>query len=329
METRKKKELKAFKLSAKAFDLILDTYSQWVVRTTDFSKYTYGSRCKASLIYDGGKKLMCRQCELDILDGFKASNNWVQCICYRDEKQKVDIRPAISGGVAWKAVKSKICKHYTVREFEETLNKFTAPYDENKNQIHLNYVPGKEDVVYEFNDCIKYDINGAYAKALCDIFPKAKSEILKIYNDRKIKPENKELINYFVGMLCVKDFRATFNWIVQRIRKQMEETINYTGGIVLYANTDGYAVSLPDKKINTSTLLGDFKLEYTGKIQIYAAKNYWILQAGDEITGNALYQVRPLIDLREGKVVEYTRVKDNQVYRPTNIIERRVEIRNG
>ena len=176
---------------------------------------------------------------------------------------------------------------------------------------------------------MKYDINGAYAKALCDIFPKAKTEIIKIYNERKTKPENKALINYFVGMLCKKNYRKTFNWIVQKVRKKVEEAITYTGGILLYANTDGYAVSAPDRIINTTSLLGDFKLEYTGDIQIYSGKNYWVMQTGESITGTVLYQVRNKIDLRNGVVVDYDRFKEHNCFIPINIKQRRVMIKHG
>lgn len=309
-----KKELKTFSLSDEAFDKILLEYNKYVIITDDISNYLYGARSKASIYYNGANKMVLTQKTLNII-GYKFDNNWMQCICIRKSKQKEDFRPALNGGTAWKRLIAIINKYYTDFEINECFCKFQSDYDNTKNQLHFNYIPHNESgIIHNFSDCFKYDINGAYAKALCDIFPKADKAIMKLYLERKIKPENKELINYFVGMMCVKGYRKTFNWIVQNVRKQMEDTINMVNGTLLYANTDGFAVYAPEKTLITSTALGDFKLEYHGEAQIYASTNYWVIQTGDEITGNALHSVRKHMDLRIGKVVEYSRKKIGSVY---------------
>ena len=309
-----KKELKTFSLSDEAFDKVLTEYAEYVIQVKDISEYLHGSTSKASIFYNGSNKMVLTQKSLSII-GYNVDNSWMQCICIRKSKQTINFRPAINGGIAWKKMIAILHKYYTDNEIDYCLRKFQAKYSKDKNQLHINYLPNNETkVIHNFSNCFKYDINGAYAKALCDIFTKAEKEIMKLYLERKEKPENKELINYFVGMMCVKGYRETFNWIVQNVRRQMEKTINDVNGILLYANTDGFAVYAPEKTLLTSNVLGDFKLEYKGDIQIYAGNNYWIIQTGDEITGNALHSVRKHIDLRTGKVVEYTRKKIGSVY---------------
>lgn len=309
-----KKELKTFTLSDEAFDKLLIDNAKYVIKTDDINKYIYGHRSKVSIFYNGSNKMILAQKRLTSL-GLEVNNNWQQCICLRKVKQTDNFRAAINGGTAWRRMFAKLCNYYTETEIDTCLAKYTAEYDKTKNQLHFNYLPqNKTKIIHSFNNCFKYDINGAYAKALCDIFPKAEKAIMKLYLERKQKPENKELINYFVGMMCVKGYRETYNWIVQNVRKQMEDTITLVNGILLYANTDGFAVYAPEKTLNTSTALGDFKLEYHGSAQIYAGDNYWILQTGDEITGTALSSVRKNIDLRVGKVAEYTRKRIGNVY---------------
>ena len=318
--------LKTFSLSDEAFNKILETCSDYVIEVKDISKYLHGSLCKTSIFYDGSKKMVLLQKRLENI-GKPCDNNWKQCICIRNIKQEESWRDSINGGTAWTRMIKLLKKKYTELEIEERFSLFTRPYDPRFNQLHINYLPGnKAGIVHEFPDCFKYDINGAYAKALCEIFPKAKSEILKLYNERKIKPENKELINYFVGMMCVKSYRETFNWIVQNVRKQMEETIEELNGVVLYANTDGFVIHAAEKQLNYSTALGDFKLEYHGTAYIYASTNYWCIQCGDEITGTCLQCVRKQMNLAEGSVVDYRRKKEGCVMKAVDIVERKVKV---
>lgn len=319
-----KKELKSFTLSEEYFDLILDTYSQWTIKVSDIEKYSTGGNFKASIIYDGISKFIITQKLLYSLDDTKTiDSTWLQCICYRDPKQKQNILESISGGTAYRKMKNIICKYYSEEEYAERFQLFRSKYDPDLAQLHFNY-DLNDDCIHKYNNCKKYDINGAYAKALTVIFPKAEKAIIKIYKERKTKPQNKKLINFYVGMLCVKGYRETFNWIVQNIRKQMETAINTVGGVILYVNTDGFLVNNPKQDLPVSKELGDFKLEYQGPAYTYGGPNYWIFQTDDEITGNMLYQARPYTDLRNGEVAIYDRVKDNNVYKATNLrIEKR------
>ena len=319
-----KKELKSFTLSEEYFDLILDTYNQWTIRVADIEKYTAGGNFKASIIYDGISKFVITQKLLYSLDDSKnIDNNWQQCICYRDTKQTQNILESISGGTAYRKMKAIINKYYTDDEYEARLNIFRKKYDPNLAQLHFNY-DLNDDCIHKYENCRKYDINGAYAKALTVIFPKAEKAIIKIYKERKKFPQNKKLINFYVGMLCVKGYRETFNWIVQNIRKQMEVAINTVDGIILYVNTDGFLVHNAKKELPVSTELGDFKLEYEGTAYTFGGPNYWIFQTDTEITGNMLYQARPYTDLRKGEVAIYDRVKTDNTYKAKNLrIEQR------
>lgn len=321
-----KKELKTFSLSDEAFDKILTTYATYVIIVKDINKYIYGNSSKASIFYNGSNKMVLTQYSLNII-GYEFNNNWQQCICIRKAKQLENFRPALNGGIAWKRMIALLEKYYSPADLDTCLKSFTAEYNKNQNQLHFNYLPNNQaGIIHNFSNCFKYDINGAYAKALCDIFPKANKAIMKLYLERKQKPENKELINYFVGMMMRKGYETTYHWIVQNVRKQMEETVYFVRGRLLYANTDGFIVQAPENQLTTSTALGDFKLEYHGDTQIYAGDNYWILQAGDDITGSVLHSVRKYIDLRVGKTVSYSRKRIGAVFTAENITTKTTEI---
>ncbi|MBR4123245.1 MAG: hypothetical protein IKT93_02360 [Clostridia bacterium] len=322
-----KKQLKAYNLNAKAFDFLLTEYGDCIeIPTDDFSNYTCGYRKSNTIIYDGCKKLVILECNLWELfkklgwyDTIYELTDWKQCICYKRESQTDLIEKSITGGMAYRTVYSNLNKYYTDDEIEQRLNMFTADYDEELIQIHFNYTE-EAGKIEKWENCVKYDINGAYAAAIIEIFPKAEDYILNLYNKRKERPINKQYINYFIGMLARNGHRKTFNYVVQKIRKLMEETIDETDGILIYANTDGFAVSDPvGKPRKVGKELGDFKIEYQGDIYVYEGDNYWIMQCGDKITGNVLWQVRDQIDLRIGKAVKYNRVKRGHSYVAENV----------
>ena len=319
------KELKVYNLRADFFDYVLEYYSDIVVTTDNFSSYENGgSIFKNSIIFDGIKKLVIREKLLfSLTQERNERNNWIQCICYKKNKQTNEVQDGISGGYAWRIMKSKICKagNYTDEEFEYQLDLFRSKFDPEKVQYHytLNF-DLEEETIYRYKNCRKFDINGSYAKALTFIFPEAAHIIEDLYYDRKNHPENKDLINYFVGMFCVKGYRETFNWIVQYVRQYVEEKIAETDGILLYANTDGFVIADAKNEIKTSSVLGDFKLVYEGDVFIFLGTNYWIIQAGADITGSCLYEARRYIDLRDGRSVRYDRLRLTNSYTAKNII---------
>lgn len=315
-----KKELRAWKISPALFDKILTDNAESVVAIKDLALYKAGTRLHATIYYDGIKQLVLSE---NLVTGSSAPD-WYQCIAILDNNQRgLSYKRAITGGTAWRMLKAKLLRYYTEPEFVDRLRRFSADYDERVNQMHFAWYASKEDEhrreIHRFGNCRKYDINGAYASALIEIFPKAKDEILKLYLQRKDKPINKDVLNFFVGMLCRTGFRGTYNYIVQAIRRRMDDVVDKAGGILLYANTDGFVVAEPDKLIETGTGLGAFKQEYAGAVYIYEGANYWMMQAGSDKKGSALWQVRDLIDLELGQVVRYKRVKDGYTYHADNV----------
>ena len=141
---------------------------------------------------------------------------------------------------------------------------------------------------------------------------KAKEKFIELHKQRKQKPEIKKWFNYFVGMLTVKGYRKTYNWIVQRTNTKLMELWNKLGGLVVYGNTDGIILKDPKTTIPHSSALGEFKLEYHGTVYTYAGKNYWIFQYENqgklETTGSLPVSLRDKVDLPKGQVVSYDRV---------------------
>lgn len=332
------KELKAYNLSAQLFDHLLETYDEQIWETNEIVNYVYGYKYKDTFVYNGHNQLIIL--ENCLVPYIEKSANWKQCICYRREGQEQPVARTYSGGVAYNIMKKKImksCNFKSEDEFAERMRKFSSKYDENLNQLHYEY-QRKPNIIYKYENCRKYDINGAYANTLIEIFPEAKDTILNLYNERKQKPQNKDLINFFVGMFAHKDkntniakYQDTYNWIVQKTRKQIDKAIEECNGTLLYANTDGFAITDFENTLNTSRSLGDFKLEYNGDIYTFAGENYWIMQTGNKIVGNALYQVRHLIDLPKGKSITYSRTttcKGNLVV-AENIEQKEYQIEEG
>lgn len=299
-----KKELRAWKISPLLFDNLLTDNSEYVIKVDDIAPYLCGTPFKASLYYDNRNKLVVP--EHLVVDNVP---EWRQCICIRSEALTgAAYQQAITGGLAYRTFRALILKSYTAKEYEERLRMYDVEYSARLNQIHFEWqrTPG---IIYKYDHCVKYDMNGAYASILIDIFPAAADDILRLYRERKIKPVNKDIINFYVGMLCNTGHRGTYNYIVQTVRRRMDYEIDYCGGVLLYANTDGFAVFDPEIPLSVSKELGAFKLEYEGPIYTYSGENYWIMQTGQKITGNVLYTVRDQIDLSRGCVVSYHKVK--------------------
>lgn len=326
-----KKELKTFSLTQEAFDMVLMDDPEFVIIVKDINDYVYGSSSKNPIFVNKARnKMVLVQKRLEIL-GHKAPNNWVQCICVISGNQSSAIEENISGGQAWRDMMRILLKNYTEEEVDECLKAKSVPYDAEKCQWHVNLVPNDNEkgVVHAIEKCVRYDMNGAYAKALCEIFPRSESDIKKLYMQRKSKPVNKKLCNYFVGMLCTKKhpYRETFNWIVQKVREEVERAAAQLDGIIIYANTDGFVVSGAKQKLNTSHSLGAFKEEFCGTAYVYQGENHLIIQMGDKITGTMPRALRDKVDLKQGKVVSYIRRKDGLVYVYDNVVEKRVPVK--
>lgn len=305
--------LKKYDVSSDIFDNLLKKYKKYVKLTDDIQQYFGGYKNKMNIMYDGNQYLICQEYLVDNTD---EDSIWKQIIVRKSEQfENQTIKQGVTGSYAWNYMMKMLLKYYTREEIHNCLVSFGALYDPKKIQFHYNYLDMEPITVHQ--DCYKYDINSAYGYYLKQIFPKASKSIDWLYETRKQHPENKEYMNYFVGMLASKNKKAkygnTYNWIVQQTRDKLLEAYHYTGGILVYANTDGFVIRKPKRLLETSKTMGDFKLEYQGVAYTHTNKNYSCIQTGQgadrKITGNVLYQVRDLIDLSENKIVSYDRVK--------------------
>lgn len=279
------------------------------VEVCDLKDYICGYKPKNIIKYNGKDTLICREYILsNWMDKkqLEECTTWKQVIVRKVVNADVPLKKSITGTHAWNYMYNEIFrKEYTKEEIEEILS---SHEEEESNIYHYNPQSWmKTGVIEKIDNCEYYDINSAYCDALCELFPKCKDVLNKMYKARKEKPVNKDYFNFFCGYLCVDKIghRKTFNWITHRTRNKLVDKMNYTGGDILYANTDGFIVTNPKNKIYNSKELGAFKNEYSGTVYLYKDKNYTIMQYGDKMKGSALCEVRKYIDLSKGDVVHY------------------------
>ena len=242
--------LKSYSVSEEIFDeILLAGYDVRLVPDKDeFYEYKFGYDEKTAIVYDGLKCMIMLECILNEHSPLDTQiTYWKQCIVYKNIEQVSDVEDEVNGATAYRYMKSLINEYYTDAEFKKRMSMFEADYDEGLAQYHflLFNKPGK---ISRYDNCYKWDINGAHNDALCEIFPKAAKAITKMYELRKIQPNNKKYINYFVGMMVPMGHRKTYNWIVQRTTKLLLDGINAAGGDLIYANTDGFIIQNPKLK---------------------------------------------------------------------------------
>lgn len=301
--------IKNYELDAELFDRLLEDYSYWIQIVDTVDGLIHGYPEKNVICYDGREYLICPEYVVNgYTNSMKITNEWKQCRVRRVENCNSTIKKVITGTYAWNYMMRLLKKYYSDEEILDIFSSYSRNYSDYYKQVHY-YFPLDEGELLKFNDCYKYDINGAHTDAILEMFPKAAKAILNMYEHRHEDNNYKEIVNYFVGMLKHYGYEKTYNWIVQRTTKLLLDAIDKTDGILLYANTDGFVVADPEHKIDKSKELGKFKLEYQGECYTYRDKNYWIIQSGDEIKGSCLKSVRSHIDLRVGKVVHYKRVR--------------------
>jgi hypothetical protein len=310
------KTIPIYDVSADIFDQIIlkekENTKSYIYICSEIEKY-FQKPLQRTFIYNGINTLIIPNDRLVNFIPDIDTQKWKSSIIRKaDTAQTKIVEKSIDGSRAWTYMMSQLEKFYSKEEIDECLKSKEAEYDEKYSQFHY-YTDECEYKILKKENCVKYDINGAHNDALIQIFPKAKNFILNLYKNRKVHPINKKYVNYFVGMLCKRGYRKTYNWIVRRVSATLKLKILEVGGELLYANTDGFIVSNPKIKPKNSTKLGDFKLEYEGEICFYQDKNYFCFQLSNgEITGNIRYQVRDKIDLFKNKVVHYKLIKENK-----------------
>lgn len=335
-----KKELRKYDVNEDVFNKILTDYSKHIVKVDDINKYKFGYKDtdlegqSNEIAYDGSEWLIMKEFMLngvlndhdinrfDYTDVVPLDNTWRQCIVRLTHEQIQEVEAGVDGLYAYNYINKMLKKYYAVEEVEERLNMFTAEYDPNKIQEH--YVLNNKYELLQFENCYKYDINSAHAAALIDIFPKAKEAITKLYEQRKVHPKNKALLNYYVGYLCRVNHRTTYNWIVQRTTDTLRNAAKEVDGDIIYANTDGIIVQNPKKLLNTSTQIGEFKEEYRGTVYFYKDKNWFVYELDtddikDKHRGTLALSARPLVDLKNRTIVHYDKIKTTNAFEIKNI----------
>lgn len=253
-----------------------------------------------------------------------------------DDQKAPGTKPELeemTGPHAWRYMTKMLSKYYSPEQFVECLNTHTAP--QCKPLHSLLPMQFEENIIHRFENCVYYDLNSAYGAALCEIFPAAKTDIQKIYEARKVKPKNKKILNYFVGMLAHPNpdtpYIGTFYWIVDRTRELLAQRILDCDGVCLYSNTDGAIIWSPKTVFSSSKKLGEFKSELAGGVgTVYIYKQYiegytpYILMQydtdkGTELKGTCAGAVRKETDLYSGKVPLYHRTAE-KLYETNNII---------
>lgn len=309
------KLLTTYEVREDIFNKILYELSYRTEYTNNIVAYSYGYSNKNTIYYDD-EYLICSESVLNYYtDAIEDCSSWKQVKLRKVKNADVAIQHTITGNYAWNYIMNILKKYYSDKEVDDILHAHEAEYSEGFKQFHYNTLLNKYELK-RFKNCFKYDINGAHCDAVLFLFPLARDTFMKMYKQRREKPVYKQIFNFFVGELCRKGYRLTYNWIVQRTTKKLYEAMDTVDGQLIYANTDGFIVQDPNRKIDTSKELFDFKLEYAGDVYVYQSHNYILYQCGEDKTGSCRCEVRNDIDLRQGIVVDY---KNNRVCIGTDI----------
>lgn len=256
-------------------------------------------------------------------------DSWKQVVLVKNEETDMTVEDSVDGQYAWFYIRKILLKEYTDKEIDTILKTHIGSELEDDKQYHYDW-PKVSQNVQKLALCVKYDVNGAHADALCELFPRCRAKFVKMYKKRHTNIKYKKFFNYFVGMIKNKGYAGAYWWVVNRTTRILKNAIDEVGGILVYANTDGFCVMNPEHKLETSEKLGDFKLEHEGDVYVYTNRKkspYILYQFGKELKGSCMTCVRNDIDLSKGQIVYYNRVKhgtDITYYTAENIVKEKV-----
>lgn len=302
---------------------ILYDYEVRVIKIQKLEDKSYYEYRKKIIYIEDTKEIICpgyiinSRCNLNL-------KSYLQIKCTPSTNTTKICEDSIDGQTAWLYVLRVLHKYYTDKEIEDKLWTYGDTKGSYLEQYHYtaqNAQPG----VRLIPSCVKYDINGAHADAICEMFPKAKDDLINLYH------KSKKYINLFVGMLKHKGYIGAYWYIVDRTTRTLFNAIDKVGGTLIYANTDGFCVQHPKNKLQTSHELGDFKEEYKGTVYFFRNNKkspYFLYQFGKELKGNCMTEVRKDIDLSKGNIVYYDRVVYGTYVKPENIVKETVKV-NG
>ena len=218
-------------------------------------------------------------------------------------------------------------KKLTDEMIDERLNQFVIPEGVKCEKQYHTSLDIPKNVVVKFDNCVYYDINKAHMDALIEIFPELKQWFINVAKKSKTDKRYKNIANFYVGCLGSKNstHRKTYEWIVDRTTKKIEKLLDdiaNPNGDVVYANTDGFVYHNPKITLETSSEIGDIKLE-TEETTFYMFNYhddnkyktpYKMLQYGNEKKCISNIQIKDFeyIDLRKGEVISYKEIIDRE-----------------
>lgn len=323
--------LKCFDINDEIFNKILKDLDYYVEQIKTLSDTSYYNK-KRKILFIKGKTSDedCIICQGKILNYYVkktiVTDSWKQVILRKNEETNILVEDSVDGGTAWAYMLKILLTYYTRQEIDNILQAHRDTITDDDKQYHYDW-PKVSQNVQKRALCVKYDINGAHTDALCELFPKCKQELMHMYVKRHTNIKYKKLPNYFVGMLKKKGYTDAYWWIVKRTTKILKSAINQVGGILIYANTDGFCVQYPEHTLATSDKLGEFKKEYEGDVYIYTNRKktpYILYQFGKDLKGSCMTSVRNEIDLSKGQIVYYKKSKTKYGYEATDIIKETV-----
>ena len=226
--------LKCINVRDDIINKILYEYEARVIKIPKLEDKSYYEYRKKIIYIEDTKEIICpsyiinSRCNMNL-------TSYLQVKCTPATNTTKIWEESIDGPRAWLQVMKVLSKHYSDQEIKNKLWTYGDSKGNYLEQYHYtaqNAQPGVRLIPL----CVKYDINGAHADAICEMFPKAKPDLVALY----IK--SKKYINLFVGMLKHKGYIGAYWYIVDRTTRILLKAIDYVGGTLIYANTDGFCV---------------------------------------------------------------------------------------
>ena len=324
--------LKIINTNEEVFNDILDTMASRIITVNNINLYFFGYKDKQRIFYDGKETLIIQEylfAEFAKLPLSAAVSSWKQIVVRKSKTTDV-WEDSVTGPRAYYYIMKILKKYYTEKEIKEILNSYIDVRTEEDKQVHITV--DTADYIQCYENCVKYDINGAHQDALVEMFPKAANDLKDIYYKRKVKQIYKQYMNLAVGQMKKNGYEGAYWWIVHRTSKMLKKAMSEVcpddiskDCKIIYANTDGFIVSCPDKLLEHSKDLGKFKQEAKGPVYIYTHKGnkdetaytvyqYEVEKDGIieiETKGNVRLAVRNKIDLKNGKTISYKIKKES------------------
>ena len=299
--------LRRIRIDSITYNEIINNYHKYIEECKDLNPYYLDGYKDKDVIRANEDEMIIQGYRLNERYPNDIVPHWMQVVCVCDDSLEYkSTNKIIWSSQANKAVNKILDKYYTQQEKDASYAQFASI---KKPQYLTTYLPTifKANVIHKFTGCRYYDINKAHTDALCEIFPKAKDDLIKLVKQDKL------YINMFVGDLCNNGHRDTYNWICQRTYDKVMKYINESKGLLIYAKTDGFIVWCPNKELQTSDKLGDIKqickdgivyaYRHNEKDFKYTLYQYEDIKDGITKKGTAKLNIRKNIDLSIGQVV--------------------------